>query len=70
MLQDSQLGCLNLRRDFALQVLNSVVTIKGYEDFSSWTEYILHYEMAVCLWGHCVEGFAFKVMFRGQFNYR
>lgn len=36
--------------------LNSVETVQEYRDFWSWTEHILHYEMAMGLWWQEVEG--------------
>ena len=36
---------MNLRRDLELWTFNIVETAIDYEDFESWTKYILHYAM-------------------------
>jgi hypothetical protein len=36
---------MNLRRDLEFWTFNSVATAIEYEDFESWTKWILHYAM-------------------------
>lgn len=43
---------LEFRRDGdTLELLNSIETVKDYGVFWHQTKYILHYELAMCLWG-------------------